>query len=114
MIERHRISGKFQGVSPVELDALGRRDSLLKDAVSRGGECAGIIDDVAGRKRAKRRIEVVEAWVGEFQGNAVHAELIRDNVCGCAVGARTKTHAEVAAIAVPNAITGPFQRKIFG
>jgi hypothetical protein len=61
-----------------------RTQAVLFDRTARRrDEGAWTIDDIAGWKRAERRVEVIDVWVREFQCDAVHAELIRDNVCGC-------------------------------
>ena len=40
--------------------------------------------------------------------------MVSDNIRGCAVGALAATHPEVAALLIPNAITGAFQPQVVG
>src|SRR5262249_20106967 len=68
------------------------------------GEGAGIVYDIAGRKSAERDVEVIEARVRKLQSDALHAELIGNDMSGCAVGALTASHPELLALLIPDTI----------
>jgi len=56
-----------------------------------------MIDHVAGRQRAERRVEVVEARIDKLQRHHRQAKGLRDSVCSAALGAVPKAHPEQVA-----------------
>ena len=75
-------------------------------------ERAGIVDDVAGGKRAKRRVEVIEARVGQLQGYAGDTKMVGDDRRGGAVG--TAPHPKLLALVIPDAVAGALKDHISG
>ena len=73
--------------------------------------------DNTGRRRwqrAERRVEVIEARVGERERQAGHAKLLLDYIVRGGIRAKAAAHPKQAAPTVPDAVAGTFERHPIG
>ena len=87
-------------------------NSVFYGETGRRRERGWVIDDLTEWEGAKRRVEVVEAGIGQLQSHAINAKKVCNDIPTCTVRPLAVAQPKLVPRPIPDAITCPFENEI--